>query len=135
MAAKGATQVELSAEDELLVQARASGLTHAEVGRLINRSERTARRRATQPEVAEAIRRRRAETAERAVGLLSALLEDAINAMGSSLGEAKPADRLRAANLIVSSFLRLRDQVEMDVELRDMRDALRRLSLDDGEED
>jgi hypothetical protein len=116
---------ELTDEDLIVVEARARGLAHREVGRLIHRSERTARRRAAEPRVAGAIRHRRAEIAEEAVGQLGGLLTDAIAAIGEGLGEAKPADRLRAASLVISGFLKMRDQVEVDADLAQLRDLLK----------
>lgn len=118
----------LSDEDLIVVEARARGLTHQEVGRLIHRSERTARRRATEPAIVDAIRERRAEIAEEAVGQLGGLLADAIATIGQGLGEAEAGDRLRAATLVINSFSKLRGQVEVTAELADLRALLKKSS-------
>ena len=99
---------ELSPEEEVVVAARARGLSHQAVGDLIGTSDRTARRRAGDPVVAEAIRRRREEQATEMVGQLAALLPDAVATLGSGLGSEKDHDRLRASQLIVELFLKVR---------------------------
>lgn len=119
---------ELSDEDLVVVEARARGCSHAEVGRLVHRSERTARRRAAVPAVADAIRRRRAEIAEEAVGQLGGLLTDAIATIAQGLGEAKAGDRLRAAGLAIDHFLKMRRQVEVDADLAELRACSRACS-------
>lgn len=109
---------ELSARDLTVVEGRAAGLSHKETGQLIGRSERTARRRAADPVVAEAIRRRSEELAEAALDQLGSLLPDAISALGAALTEDKAADRLRAVSLVITSFLRMRDEVDVDERFR-----------------
>jgi len=124
---KTTKRAELSAQDLVVVNSRATGASHEETARLIHRSERTARRRAADPEVAEAIRRRREELAQEAVGRLVKLLPNAIETLGGGLEEDKAGDRLRAASVIITSFLRLRDQVEVDTELSATRELLKSL--------
>jgi hypothetical protein len=124
---------ELTPIEEMVVAARANGRPHRAVGELIGQSERTARRHASKPIVAEAIRRRQREHAGDAVGQLGALLPDAIGTLAAGLGFEKDSDRLRAANSIVSSFLKVRDRVEVDEVLAESRDLMRLLAPRDGD--
>ena len=76
--------------------------------------------------MAEAIRRRREEEATEVVGQLAALLPDAVATLGSGLGSEKDHDRLRASQLIVELLLKVRQRVEVDADLAELRDELRR---------
>lgn len=121
---------ELTSEEEIVVAARARGLSHEAVGDLIGRSGRTARRRAKDSRVAEEIRRRRRDHADEAVGLLGASLPDAIAVVLDALGAEKESDRLRAADVLLGSFLRYRQRVDTDGDVAEIRDELMQLKRD-----
>ena len=61
---KTAKPRQLPGTDLLLADSRATGSSHKETGKLISRSEGTVWRRAADPIIADAIRRRREELAQ-----------------------------------------------------------------------
>jgi hypothetical protein len=124
---------ELSPEEDVVVAARARGLTHEAVGELIGKSTRTARAWAARPRVREEIGRRRREQASEATGLLAASQPAAIACLLAGLGAEKDSDRNRAAQLLLDFSLKFGDQANTDEELAEIRETLHRLGLQRGQ--
>jgi hypothetical protein len=97
--------------DPVLVAALATGRSHSEIAKLIDRSERTVRRRASEPEVREAVAEYRRDVAAQAAGRLTAMLDDAISAMRAGL-DGTTSESLRAADMIVRNALGVTREVE-----------------------
>jgi hypothetical protein len=114
--------------DPALVSGLATGLSYADIGRLIGRSERTVRRRAAVPAVREAVAGYRRDIAAQAAGRLVALMDDAVNAMAESLAGDQA---LRAADMIMRHASRLTSETYSQARMRELAAEIARL-MNDG---
>jgi hypothetical protein len=110
--------------DEVLVSGRAQGLTYEDVGKLIGRSARTARRLAADPETRRRIAERRRDIAANAAGRSTALLERAIGVHEELLDHPDPALRLRAADAALRYHFRFTAEVEVLDDIQDLQDQV-----------
>lgn len=91
-----------AAADELIMAALATGHSYKEAGALANVSSKTVQRRMATPEFAAEVRRQRDEHAARITNMLTSLEEQAVQTLSQLLSADRDADRLRAAQLMLS---------------------------------
>ncbi len=106
--------------DEVLVEALARGLTYAAAGELARVSARTVRRRVSDATFATRVAQRRGERLGEVTGALAGLAERAVAALGDCLDAARPADRIRAANSVLSQLHHFSDAVDLEHRLREV---------------
>jgi len=112
----------VSADEDLVVEALAAGLTHAEAGGLINRSAKTVQRLLQQQRVADRVAAARERRLREVTALMSGpVLVEAVETLRGELQAERSADRIRAAGLIVDASIKLRAQVANDAALAQMR--------------
>ncbi|MCB0964003.1 MAG: hypothetical protein KDA98_12000 [Acidimicrobiales bacterium] len=114
--------------DATLVELASLGRPNVEIGPAVDRSSKWVQRRLKDPDIARRVSESRAARLDEAVGRLGELVLDAIDTMRSELSADRSADRLRAASMIVSSLVRVREQAQLDQligELRSEIDELR----------
>jgi hypothetical protein len=113
------------ATDEILIQALASGRSYTQAAELAGVHSRTVDRRMTEPGFARQVSERRAAWATRTAGELVSMGSEATAVLREVLVYAeRPADRLRAVNLVLSHGARLRHEVDLDVRLQDIEHRL-----------
>lgn len=91
-----------AATDKIIVAALATGLSYKEAGALAHVSSKTVQRRMAAPEFAAEVLRQRDEHAARITNMLTSLEERAVQTLGQLLAADRDADRLRAAQLVLS---------------------------------
>ena len=112
------------AEQDLLVELLANGRTHAEAGIAIGKSSKSVQRRLADPDLVARIAARRADRLGQAAGRLGEAVLDAVDTMTAELQADRSADRLRAAALILSSLVKVREQIELDQALASLREEI-----------
>jgi len=110
--------------DLVLVEARAAGMTFSAIAQRYGGSERNNRRRCATPEMRAMIADRHAEMTGEVLGALGAHMGDAVHAIVTVLREGTPSERLRAAQLVLAEFDRLRKTSEVHDELVDLREVV-----------
>jgi hypothetical protein len=113
--------------DALLVELLAAGRTHQEAGAAVGRSAKYVQRRLADPTFGENLKRRQRARLEAATALLRDGLEDAVSTIRANLNAERPADQLRAASLLISSYASLNEQVEVVSTLDELAGELREL--------
>ena len=112
----------LSDDDEILACALAEGFTHAAAGALIGVSAKTVQRRLSNPKFAGAVGDRRRQRVSEVVGVLVSASRQAVQVLVEVLEGGAPADRLRAARMVLDYSSRYqRDQVLEDELARRVR--------------
>lgn len=101
-------------EDEILVEALAVGRTYAEAGRLADVSERTVRRRMSDPAFARIVSVRRGEHVGVVTGHLVSAGEDAVRVLLECLTDSNAAVRIRSAHLLLTLGAQLRHAHELE---------------------
>lgn len=94
------------AQDELLLAALVSGQTYAEAADVAGVGERTVGRRAADPAFAAELGRRRAAHVSQIAGTLLTAAPRAVAVILECLDAERPADRLRAADLLLAQTRR-----------------------------
>ena len=111
-----------SSDEDLVVEALAAGLTHAEAGALINRSAKSVQRMLQQQRVADRVAAARERRLREATELMSGpVLVEAVETLRGELQAEKSSDRIRAAGMIIDASIKLRAQVANDAALAQMR--------------
>ena len=110
--------------DELLVVALARGDSFADAAAVAGMSERTARRRAGDPEIVAAVEHLRAEMVRRAAARLEDGLDRAVTALLGLLESDTDAVRFRAANAVIERCRSLRELVSIEDRLVAVEGAL-----------
>lgn len=105
------------AADEVILEALAGGSSYSEAALTANVSARTVRRRMTDPAFAAELARRRALRVSDLTGRILSLGERAIAVLGEALDADSVTDRMRAANLILTSLRRYRADGDVDLRL------------------
>jgi len=105
-----------AAADELMLEALAAGSAYENAASAAGVSARTVRRRMTDPLFAAELARRRAVRVSDLTGQIMNLGARAVSVLGEALDAEAVGDRLRAANLILTSLRRYR--ADGDLELR-----------------
>ena len=103
--------------DEIVKTALAVGHTYAEAGAASGQSERTVRRRMSDPEFAAAVSTRRGEHVGALTGQLMAAGTEAVAVLRGCLASDNEAVRLRAAQLTLAIGTQLRHAHELEVRL------------------
>lgn len=111
--------------DEALAAALAAGSTLRDAARTAGVSERTAGRRAADPEFRAKVEAFRADLVAQALGKLAGLLADAAEALKRALTCQSPAVEVRAATATFDQLLEVRDQTVLEERLRASEDQLR----------
>ena len=108
-----------AAQDDILVEALASGHSYREAGELAGVNARTVARRMTDQEFVRRVSDRRGERVAEVTGKLVSASSDAVRVIHEQCLEAeRPADRLRAAQLLLSLSVRFRHEHELEERLR-----------------
>jgi hypothetical protein len=102
----------VSPEDDIIARARAEGKTHKEAGALVNRSERTARRRMKKPAVRRLYEEYRWENRQRFVAAVEAAAPKAVETVTAELDSDVPNLRLHAGNYLMNKAERLYERGE-----------------------
>lgn len=111
------------AEDEMLIEALAEGRTYTAAAALTAGSARTVRRRMTDPDFAAQVSRRRAERVNEITGALVSLSTRALQTLEECLDAERPADRIRAAQVVLGSVHRYRETTEFEARLTELEAA------------
>jgi hypothetical protein len=113
------------AQDDVLVEALASGMTYSEAGAFGGVTARTVQRRMTAAEFRARVSQRRAQYVAEQTGLLVAGAREAIVVIQHEMRTAvRGADRMRAAALILNFALRYRGELELEARLREAEERL-----------
>lgn len=102
------------AQDEILVEALALGMAYPDAGKLGGVTGRTVSRRMEDPEFRARVSRRRGERVAQVTGALTAMSAEALQVLRDCMAEERPADRLRAAQLVLVMMSRLRHETEIE---------------------
>lgn len=113
-----------SAQDDILVEALASGRTYSEAGELAGVSHRTVARRMAEPAFARLVRDRRDEQVHTVAGRLSTMANTAVIAIVSCLEDDEAKTRLAAGKLILELVLKFRHQHHLEVDVAEIREHL-----------
>jgi len=119
-------------QDEVLVEALAEGLNYAAAGELAHVSARTVRRRMADCGFATAVSQRRSQRAGEVTGVLVGLARHAVATLEDCLDAERPADRIRAAQVVLSELHRFRDQFDLEERLRQVEEAVDGGSVNGG---
>ena len=111
-------------DDEVFVAGFAAGLTTEAVAEAAGVSPRTARRRRSDPRIAQQVNIRRAEITNDTSGRLAALGTRAVDVLAECLEEGEPRDRLAAAKALLQIGPRFRADVEFEHRLLDLEGRL-----------
>jgi hypothetical protein len=112
-------------EQDVAVELLAQGVSYAHTGQQVGRDERTIGRWMTDPGFAARVAERRTAWMSQVVGELVAAAPDAVLAIRRELAEAvRPADRLKAAALLLTYAQKFREHHEHDRRLRELEQLL-----------
>jgi hypothetical protein len=100
--------------DEVLIGALAEGLSYSAAAQLANVSPRTVRRRMAEDRFATLVAQRRSQRVGEVTGVLAGLARRAVATLEDCLDAERPADRIRAAQVVLSELHRFRDQVDLE---------------------
>jgi hypothetical protein len=107
----------MAAQNEILVAALAAGRPYVEAGQAAGLSERTVRRRMAEAGFAAEVARRRSLHVSDVAGVLLASATYAVQVVLECLESEKPADRLRAAELMLTLVRRFHADADVDARL------------------
>ncbi len=119
--------------EQLIIAARAEGLSYPQVAIRANCSERTVRRTCADPGVRQLIQERRDEMMDTADGLIMNLVGKALNQLDAVLDSDRPADQLGAARLVLRQFTDARDRREILDKLADLEAQVAALNPTGGD--
>jgi hypothetical protein len=103
--------------DELLIAALARGMTQRDAAKAAVVSERTVRRRLTEPQFVLRVSREQKRLAREAGAGLVAMLPKAIDALGEVLDSGKPEVKLRAAQAIIDGATKYTRDAEVEAQM------------------
>jgi hypothetical protein len=106
-----------AAQDELIIEALAAGLSYADAGASARVTARTVGRRMSEPEFAARVSQRRGERVSEITGALTTMSHDAIDVLRETMADGKPGDQLRAAHLTLTLMSKFRSETEMEQRL------------------
>jgi hypothetical protein len=104
-------------DDELIVAALAAGMAYGEAAAAAGTSERTVRRRMSDPSFATEVSRRRGEQVSVLAGRLLGASHEAIEVLRGCMDAESDAIRLRAAQMVLSLGTQLRHSQEFEERL------------------
>lgn len=105
------------AQDEILVESLAQGMSFPASGTAAGCTSRTVSRRMADPEFAARVSRRRGERVAQVTGALTSMSEDALGVLRSTMSEGTNSEKLRAAQLTLTLMVRLRHDTEIEERL------------------
>jgi len=111
-------------KDVLLATALAAGSTSAAAAKQLKISPCTVKRRLADPAFRQLVVSLRAEMVERILGVMTERLTRATEAVAELLDSPEPMLRLRAARLLFQTSMRLRSAVDIDQQIRELRDEV-----------
>ena len=117
-------QVTLSrreAQDEILVDALANGLSYEAAGELAGCSGRTVARRMTDAGFARRVSDRRGERVMATAGQLTSLSSEAVETIRGCLDAESPQVRLAAAKALLGLAVKFRDSHDLAAEMAEIR--------------
>jgi transposase len=109
--------------DEIVLEALAEGMNYTAAAELANVSARTVRRRMTDPAFAALVSMRRGQRVAEVTGVLVGLAGRAVATLQDCLDAERPADRIKAAQVVLWELHRFRDQIDFEERLRQLEDA------------
>lgn len=98
----------LDHQEQLVIAALAAGATHAEAGKLVNRSAKWVQRRLKDPNFAEALSNHRVQRVTQVLDRLDDGLDQAVDVVIKALRSKRISDQLRAAQLLMRTAVDLR---------------------------
>lgn len=113
-----------AANDELIIEALAAGLSYADAGASARVTARTVGRRMSDPEFAACVSQRRGERVSEITGALTTMSRDAIDVLRAIMADGKPGDQLRAAHLTLTLMSKFRSEIEMEQRLASVEHQL-----------
>lgn len=110
-----------AAQDEKIIAALASGLNYTLAGVAGNVSDRTVARRMSVPAFARRVAERRDEQVVSAVGELTSLVGDAVDAIRSGLVDESARTRVAAGKLVLDMVLKFRQSFDLGIQVAEIR--------------
>lgn len=104
-------------QDELIIEALASGLNYSDAGAAGRVTSRTVGRRMSDPNFAARVSQRRGERVSEITGALTTMSREAIDVLRETMADGRPGDRLRAAHLTLTLMSKFRNETEMEQRL------------------
>jgi hypothetical protein len=118
------TRIDTKNKDVLLATVIASGATATAAAQQLNMSLSSIQRRMAKPSFRTLVTTLRAEMVECVLGRMTERLTRATEAVAELLDSPVPHIRLRAARLMFQTSMRLRSAVEVDQQIRELRDEV-----------
>ena len=113
------------AQDEILVEALASGCAYVKAADLAGVTSRTVVRRMATVAFTRRVSERRAERVAEVTGQLVSASTDAVRVLHEHcLGAERPADQLRAASLLLTLGLKFRHEHDLEARLQEVEARL-----------
>ncbi len=112
------------AQDDLIVESLAAGMSYAEVADLANCSARTVARRMADPGFARRVSERRGERVSAITGQLTDVALEAVAVIQNCLHAEVESTRLRAANMALTLLMRLRHETELESRVAELERQL-----------
>jgi F420-0:gamma-glutamyl ligase len=113
-------------KDSTLAMALASGESVGAAAEQAGVTDRTVRRKLSDPEFRRQVADLRGELMSRALDRMTDNMTRAADVLAGLLDEQNPAVRLRAARSLLTLGLRLRDSIDLNNRIRDLEDELAR---------
>jgi hypothetical protein len=113
------------AQDEILIEALASGMPYPDAGKLAGVVGRTVSRRMDDPDFRARVSRRRGERVTQVTGALTDMSTEALQVLRDCMAEGRAADRLRAAQMVLAMMSRLRHETEIEDRLANVERLLK----------
>ena len=120
------SRFDTSEKDSLLATTLASGSSAVDAAGQLNISIATVKRRLADPDFRRQVADLRAEMVSDALGYMSDNLTRAARSVTGLLDAPEPHIRLRAARILLSLTLRVRDAVDVDARIHDLEEELAR---------
>jgi hypothetical protein len=112
------------AQDEILIEALASGMAYPDAGKLVGVVGRTVSRRMDDTDFRARVSRRRGERVTQVTGALTDMSSEALQVLRDCMAEGRAADRLRAAQMVLIMMSRLRHETEIEDRLANVERLL-----------
>lgn len=110
------------AQDEILVDALATGVSYEAAAELAGCSGRTVARRMADPEFARRVSKRRGERVVATAGQLTSLSSEAVETIRGCLDDESPRVRLAAAKALLDLGAKYRNTHDLEVEIAEIRE-------------
>jgi HEAT repeat protein len=124
MSANGRGNRSRANADELIIAALAAGKTLQEAAKIAGVSAKTVSRRLLDLEFQNRVRKRRGEMIEQVSGRLNESMSIAVDALRKLLDAKSESVRLAACRAMIGLGLKIRSEVDVEVELEELRNLL-----------